>query len=278
MSTSITSAFTALYIPELKEAYQQKGSKLRNCVRLKTGVIGSTAVFQKGGKGSAGKKTRHGNVPLMNADHTNVTATLEDWYAADYLDKLDELKTNIDEMKFTANAGAYALGRKVDSLITTVLDSGAGTTDSASTLGLTKARILKAFQTLNGLDVPDDGNRFAVVGPHQWNELLNIGEFKSSDYVGDKYPWLKGTESRSWLGINWMFHSGLPNASNVTKCFIWHRDAVGLAEGMDVKVFTDWVPEKAAHLVNNMMSAGAVAIDGDGIYEIDCDDLEAYAS
>ena len=93
MSTDVSDAFVAKYLAEFHEAYQQMGSKLRNCVRLKTGIIGSTAIFQTGGKGSAGLKTRHGNVPLMNATHATATATLADYYAADYVDKLDELKT-----------------------------------------------------------------------------------------------------------------------------------------------------------------------------------------
>lgn len=278
MSTDITDAFIAQYLAEVHEAYQQTGSKLRSAVRLKTGVIGSTCVFQKAGKGVAGKKTRHGNVPLMNADHSTVTATLEDWYGADYVDKLDELKTNIDERMVVANAGAYALGRKVDDLIITVLDSGAGTTDTAATLGLTKARILTAVETLNAADVPDDGNRFAVLGAHQWNEMLNLTEFKSADFAGTKYPWLKGTEARMWLGITWMFHSGLPLGSGTRKCFLYHKSAVGLAEGLDLKLHVDWVPEKAAHLFDHMISAGTVAIDGTGIYEWQCDDDEAYAA
>jgi len=278
MSIDVSDAFIAQYLAEVHEAYQQTGSKLRNTVRLKTGVIGSTAIFQKAGKGTAGKKTRHGNVPLMNVEHSTVTATLEDWYGADYVDKLDELKINIDERMIQANAGAYALGRKVDELIITVLDSGAGTADTTATLGLTKARILTGFETLNGKDVPDDGNRFALVGAHQWNELLNLSEFKSADYSGNLVPWLKGTGARNWLGINWMLHTGLPLASGVRKCFLFHKNAVGLAEGMDLKLHVDWVAEKAAHLFDHMISAGAVAIDGDGIYEIQCDDDEAYAA
>lgn len=271
MSTSISNSFIAQYVADVHEAYQQRGSKLRGTVRLKTNVQGATAVFQKNGKGAAGKKTRHGNVPLMNVAHSSVTATLEDWYGADYVDKLDELKTNTDERLVVANAGAYALGRKVDELIVGRLDTAATVVAEASS-GLTKAKILEAFATLNGKDVPDDGNRFAVVGAHQWNELLNINEFKSADFAGDRYPWLKGTESRTWLGITWMFHTGLPLVAGTRKCFLYHRSAVGLAEGQEVKVFTDWVPEKAAHLVDHLLSAGAVLIDDDGVVEIDCDD------
>jgi len=264
-------------VADVHEAYQQRGSKLRGTVRLKTGVTGATAVFQKNGKGAAGKKTRHGNVPLMNVEHTSVTATLEDWYGADYIDHLDELKTNTDERLVVANAGAYALGRKVDELIVAKLAQASAVVPEAAS-GLTKAKVLEAFATLNGNDVPDDGNRFAVVGAHQWNELLDISEFKSADFAGDRYPWLKGTESRTWLGITWMFHTGLPLSGGTRKCFLYHRSALGLAEGQEVKVFTDWVPEKAAHLVDHLLSAGAVLIDQDGVVEIDCDDDAALSA
>lgn len=276
MSTSISNSFIAQYVADVHEAYQQRGSKLRGTVRLKTGVAGATAVFQKNGKGAAGKKTRHGNVPLMNVEHSTVTATLEDWYGADYVDHLDELKTNTDERLVVANAGAYALGRKVDELLVGKLAQASNHVPEAAS-GLSKAKVLEAFAMLNGKDVPDDGNRFAVVGAHQWNELLDISEFKSADFAGDRYPWLKGTESRTWLGITWMFHTGLPLTGGTRKCFLYHRSALGLAEGQEVKVFTDWVPEKAAHLVDHLLSAGAVLIDDDGVVEIDCDDDAALA-
>ena len=277
MSMSVSNSFVAQYMADVHEAYQQRGSKLRNTVRLKTGVTGATAVFQKNGKGSAGKKTRHGNVPLMNIEHASVTATLEDWYGADYVDKLDELKTNTDERLVVANAGAYALGRKIDELILARM-AGTSSVVAEEGKGLTKAKILEAFAMLNSKDVPDDGNRFAVVGAHQWNELLDISEFKSADFAGDRYPWLKGTESRTWLGITWMFHTGLPLSSGTRNCFLYHRSAVGLAEAQEVKVFTDWVPEKAAHLVDHMLSAGAVLIDEDGVVGIDCDDDAALSA
>lgn len=275
MSTSISTAFIAKYEAEVKLAYQQEQSKLRNLVRLKTGVVGATSLFQKAGKGTAGSKTRHGNVPLMNAAHTNVTAIITDAYAADYIDKLDELKTNIDERKIVSDTGAYALARETDSRITTVLSSGAGTTDSASTAGLTRNRALTAVETLVGNDVPFDSNVFGAVGPHQWAELMTISEFADADYVGaDGLPWKMGPwmKFKEWAGVKWVIHTGLPLASGVRDCFIWHKLAVGFAEGMAPTVSIDWVPEKAAHLIDHMMSSGAVAIDGDGIYKIQCDD------
>lgn len=271
MSTTIANSFVSEYAALVHDAYQQRGSKLRNTLRIQEKVEGSKCVFQKVGKGTAGKKTRHGNVPLMNLNHSTVSCTLSDWYAAEYVDKLDEMKEKQDERKVAADAGAWALGRKIDELIIERM-TGASNVITEAASGLTKDKILQAFGTLNANDVADDGNRFAIVGPHQWNELLNIEEFKSSDFSGEQYPWLKGTESRTWLGITWMFHTGLPIMDGTRSCYIYHRNAMGLAEGQEIKAYVDWVPEKAAHLVDHMLSAGACLIDADGVIEIKCDD------
>ncbi|WP_419786019.1 phage capsid protein [Pseudodesulfovibrio sp.] len=271
MSNNIDQAFVTEYSAIVHQAYQNRGSKMRNTVRIQSGVTGSKCVFQKIGKGAAGKKTRHGNVPLMNLDHSTVSCTLSDWYAAEFVDKLDEIKDKLDEKQVAADAGAWALGRKIDELLISKLEGASNVVAEAET-GLTKDKILQAFGTLNANDVADDGHRFAVVGPHQWNELLNIQEFKSSDYAGEQYAWLKGTESRTWLGITWMFHNGLPVSGGTRSCFIYHRNALGLAEGQDIQAFMDWVPEKAAHLVDHMLSAGACLIDADGVVSIQCDD------
>ena len=166
---------------------------------------GASTVFQKVGRGTAAAKARNGVVPVMNIDHSQVECFLQDYYAGDWVDRLDELKTNIDERMVVANAGAYALGRKTDELIIAALDSAtreavgtaSGQTDNE---GLTRAKVLLAFEMLGAADVPDDGNRFAVVGWKQWSELLQIEEFANSSYVGDdSLPW-KGTQVKRWLG------------------------------------------------------------------------------
>lgn len=277
MSTSITTSFVTDYMSDMHVAFQQGATKLRGLTRLKTGVIGSTATFQVIGKGYAGTKSRHGDIPLMNATHTTASATLTDYYAGEYIDKLDELKIKHDERRAAAINGAGALGRKIDNLIITVLDSGAGTTDTTSTAGLTKARIFTALETLNGNDVPDDGRRVGLVGPHQWNELINISEVKSADYVGDLYPFLRGTQSFKWQNVLWVLHTGLPLDSGTRKVFLYHPDAVGYAEGQMPQVDIQWIGEKQAWLFAHSMSGGAVAIDGTGIYEIQCDDDEAIS-
>src|SRR3546814_10870064 len=97
MSTSIELSFVKSFEAEVHEAYQRMGSKLRNTVRTKNNVQGTSTTFQKVGKGAASTKARHGKVPVMNVDHEPVEVQLADYYAGDWVDRLDELKTHIDE-------------------------------------------------------------------------------------------------------------------------------------------------------------------------------------
>ena len=166
MSTSITTAFVKQFEREVHEAYQRLGSKLRGSVRSISNVKGSSTVFQKVGKGIAATKSTHGMVPVMNAAYTNVECTLQDYYAGDWVDRLDELKINHDERQIIANAGAYALGRKTDELIINSLATvvAAGQNVPEANIGMTRDKVLAAFEILGKNDVPDDGERYAVIG------------------------------------------------------------------------------------------------------------------
>ena len=273
MSSSINTAFVKQFEREVHESYQRMGSKLRGAVRVAQNVKGSSTVFQKVGKGIASTKSSHGMVPVMNISHTPVECVLADYYAGDWVDRLDELKINHDERAVIANAGAYALGRKTDELIIAALSAANTLTIVDGNIGLTRDKVLKAFELLGESDLPDDGQRFAVVGWQQWSELLKIPEFSSSEFIGaDDLPY-KGTQAKRWLGTTWIPHSGLPiDGNDIRKCFWFHRNAIGHASGSDVQTDVSWHGDRAAHFVNNMMSQGSVLIDGNGVAVINCDE------
>jgi hypothetical protein len=269
MSTQVELSFIKNFEAEVHLQYQQMGSKLRNTVRTKNNIIGATTTFQRVGKGVASTKARHGKVPVMNVDHTPIECILQDYYAGDWIDKLDELKTNINEQQVVAKAGAYALGRKTDELIIEQLGT-ASAVAGTNVDGLTREKVLAAFELLGETDVPDDGQRYAVVGWKQWSQLLKIDEFANADYVGeDQLPW-KGTQAKRWLGTLWIPHSALPRSGNVRKCFWYHRTAVGHAVGAEVKTDISWHGDRAAHFVNNMMSQGACLVDDTGVVALPC--------
>jgi hypothetical protein len=84
-------------------------------------------------------------------------------------------------------------------------------------------------------------------------------------------------EVNTFLGFT--FHTigdreegGLPVATSERKLWAFHRDAIGYAEGIAPRTEINYVPEKTSWLVNALFSAGAVAIDAEGIVEIQTTD------
>lgn len=274
MSTTIDQAFIKQFESEVHMAYQRQGSKLRNTVRTISNVNGSSAVFQKIGTGTASTKSTHGMVPVMNLDHSNIEVVLQDYYAGDWIDRLDELKTNIDERQVISAAGASALGRKTDELIIDALEEASTYTIADDNIGMTKAKILEAFELFGENDVPDDGQRYCIVGWKQWSELLQIDEFVSAEYIGnDALPFASITQAKMFLGTVFIPHSGLPiDGNDIRSCFWYHKTAVGHASASDVATDVSWHGDRAAHFVNNMMSQGAGLIDEAGVITINCDE------
>jgi hypothetical protein len=276
MSTSITTGFVTQYEREVHEAFQRRGSFLLQTVRRKMGVVGSSTVFQKVGTGIASTKARHGTITPMNQAHTAVTCTLADFYAGDWVDKLDELAVNHDERVVVANAGAWALGRKADEQILSAIDATASAVGSYSG-NVTRALLLQAVETLDSNDVPRDGMRFGLLSPRAWSTAMTIDEFKRSDFIGgEELPYLKGAEPRTWLGVHWMVHTGVPGkGTSQCRCFAYHKTAAGYGSGQDVATDITWHGDRAAHFVNHMMKGGACLIDAQGCVEIRVDDTAA---
>jgi hypothetical protein len=270
MTATIDQAFVKQFEAEVHMAYQRMGSKLKPMVRNVNGVKGNTVQFQKVAKGSASTKARHAEVVAMNSVHSNVTATLSDFYAADYVDKLDELKVNIDERNIVAQNAAYALGRKTDEIITDTFDAGATTlanNSAGTTTGMNLDKAQNVFEIFGNNDVPDDGQRYWVVGPKQWSDLLDIDQFSRAEYIGEAdLPYKGGMTAKRWLSFMWMGFSGLPTSGSTDRhTMAFHKSSLGMGVGSDVRTEVNYIPEKVAHLTTSYMSMGAVLIDGDGV-------------
>ena len=265
MASSITNAFNTQFEAEVHMAYQRMGSKLKNLVRTVNGVNGSSVKFQKVAKGSANTKARHAEVVAMDLSHTAVSATLTDYYAADYVDKLDELKVNIDERQVIAQSAAYALGRKTDDVIIDILKAATSIANNvnSSATGMSLIKAKNMMETFNTNDVPDDNQRYWAVGPKQWSDLLSVDQFSRVEYVGPQdLPFANGMTAKRWMGFLFFVHSGLTVATD-RQTLAFHKSALGLGVGTDVKTEVNYVPEKVSHLITSMISLGAVEIDGD---------------
>lgn len=266
MASTIDVAFIKQFESEVHMAYQRMGSKLRNTVRMANNVTGSTVRFQKIGTGVASTKSRNGNVTPMELVHTQVEATMEDFYAAEYIDKLDELKININERQAVAMSAAAALGRKTDDLLYTAMDAGANSTQIHDTnSAVEKADLLSLFETFGTANIPEDGNRYLAMHPKGYADLFLINEFASSDFVGEQnLPYAGGMTMKEFLGFKIFSTSAITAGKNMA----YHTSAVGLGVNADVTTELNYIPEKVSHLATSMMSMGATVIDANGVYEV----------
>ncbi len=295
MSTTITNTFVTDYVTDVHHIFQREGGMLRPTVRVKDSVVGSSTTFQKIGKGSATTKARHGAITPMNQSHTAISCSISDFYAGDWVDKLDEAKTNIDERMALAKGGSTALGRKVDNQIITVLDT---TTESAIPLTVTsyaavRSSLLQMAEALDDNDVPNDGGRYGLLTPRAWSQAMTVESFASANYVGPGgLPYTEGAPGhrkfKEWMGILWGVHTDLPGKGTATaKIFVWHKNAIGyatgkhagnVAENETVMADISWHGDRAAHFVNHSMSGGACLIDTTGVIEGDLDDTAVIAT
>jgi len=274
MSTSISTAFIAQFDAEVKQAYQG-ASKLMNTVRTKTGVVGSTHRFPKLGKGLAQPRIPQSDVVPMNVTHSNATATLTDWEAPEYSDIYDLQKINFDERKELVTTISSAIGRRADQIILDAADAGASSTQvdenvGGTNSGLNVAKLRRAKRLLDAASVPSSDRTF-VINANGLEDLLGEEKSTSIDYASVKA--LVNGEVNTLLGFNFVMiedrdEGGIALTGNLRKNFAYHKSAIGLAVGIDMRTEMNYIAEKTSWLTNGLYSAGAVGIDSEGIIEV----------
>lgn len=275
MSKTLNVAAIASFDADVKHAYQDK-AKLRETVRVKTGVVGSTHRFPKLGAGIASRRVKQTDVVPMNLQHTNATATLEDWNAAEYTDVFDEGKTNISERMELAASIAKAIGRREDQLIIDALEATATTLNVATTVGGAATDLnvdkLRRIGRLLGDNGVDEDEEVTFIGSHTGKEAL-LGEtaITSADFnsvralvngsidtfLNMKYKWIA---SRA--------EGGLDKTGAIRTSFAYAKSAVGHAIGMDARMEVNYIPTKTSWLANMLFSAGSIEIDAGGVVEV----------
>jgi len=266
----IDDAFVKQFESEAHMEYRQMGSKLRNTLRTKTGITGESTTFQVIGSVAAGTKSREGDLPISRQSHAPVECSLQDRYAATFIDKLDELKIQHDERQVAARSIAAAMGEDTDSIITTALDSTANANNvSTAATWSAAASPIAIMEAMGKSSIPFDGQLYFVVCWEAWGDLLDIDEFSNADYVDHSNIWFEGVIAKKWLGFNWFPHENLPqDGSADTKMFAYHRSAAGHAIGQDFNLDLDWIPTKKSTLAAADMSHGATIIDDTGVIEV----------
>jgi hypothetical protein len=279
MSTSLSTAAIASFDADVKHAYQDMG-KLRDTTRVKTGVVGSTHRFPKLAAGLATRRVKQTDVVPMNLAHTNATATLEDWNAAEYTDVFDDAKTNISEREELAGSIAKAISRREDQLIIDALEATATTLTVASSIGgantnLNVDKLRRASRLLGDGGVGEDED-ITYVGSYVGREGL-LGETEATSADFNTVRALVNGDISSFLGMSFKWiatraEGGLDLTGGDRTTFAYAKSAIGHAIGMDQRMEVNYIPTKTSWLANMLFSAGSIEIDAGGVVEITCDE------
>jgi hypothetical protein len=133
MSVQITEAMVQQYRSTVYHLAQQKGSKLRNAVRVES-ITGKNAFFDQLGATAARRRTsRHADTPRMDTPHNRRRVSVEDWDWADLIDNEDQVRLLMDPASAYAEAAAMAMGRAMDDAILEAHDATAYTGETGST-------------------------------------------------------------------------------------------------------------------------------------------------
>ena len=283
MSVNLTSNDIASFASDCKDAYQGQGM-LRDSVRVVTGITGSTHRFHKIGKGLAQPRIPQTEVVPMGIGHSNATATLTDWHAAEYTDIFDEQKVNYSERQFLASTTGRAITRREDQMIIDALDAGTYTAANQVAVtvggnnGLNMSKIRQLKRKMDDAEIPA-GDRTLIVTPTGIDQMLAYESVVSSDYSNLRRL-QDGEMGNGWMGFNWKVlpsaaraEGGLTGDGSTTLyTYAYHKPAVGLANGMELSVAVDYIPQYTSTLTNAKYIGGATIIDNEGVFEVIYDD------
>ena len=260
---------TEVFNQELYEAAQNKGGFMKPRARRKTGVIGYRTHFPKIGVAPAAMpKTKNGRVPLLDIARTRVFCDLNDFYGADLVDDLDELKTNVNERQAVQNAITYSLNRKEDDIAFAALISGANANDSigADDNWSSDAIPRTVLQNFGDAEIMDGGQMFAAIKWSAWNALLAQNTFINSQYGGDVSLTSEGQAPKMFFGFAYVPFSRLPTFSGASKYNLWWNSKVlAIAVGKEFTTTMERLPEYDAMQVMGKLSQGACLVDDTGV-------------
>lgn len=274
MSVNLSSVAAEQFDSEVKHAYQGSMT-LRECVRMRSGVVGDKYDFRLMGKGQATQRTGpSADVVPMDIGHDLKVATLLGYEAPEYTDIYNQAEVNFDEVRELAETIAKAMGRRDDQSIIDALDAGAGSTVPAGGTKLLVSKIREAAKNLNAVEAPME-DRFFLTDHQGLDSLLEQTEVTSSDYAAVKA--LVHGEVNTFLGFTFKVigtraEGGLPEAvGDVFTNFAFHRAAIGHAVSIDMKTRVDYIAHKQSWLSCGAWQAGSIAIDPEGIVAVDAD-------
>lgn len=285
MSNTPDTIFAKSYGNIVAPLAQQEGSKLRNKVMVKTGVVGEETYMDQ--MTAFDVKAKGGRLSQTNPEAVDTPRrriAMEDYYIAKALDKFDNLKTLADPTSAAVQNGIYGMGRKIDKVIydalrgTAYIGKVGGSTETLSSAekiavggtGLTVDKLLEAKQKLDAAQFPMD--RCLVLSSYGEADLINQTEVKSFDYNTQRV--MSNGKLDSFLGFEIVRIDDdlFATSGNTEYCLAFSKKAAGLAIGQDI--ISRITEESTLHFAKQLyfsMSLGASRLEKKGVVEIAID-------
>lgn len=284
MSQEITIAMVEQYKANVQLLSQQKGSRLRNAVRVET-VVGKNAFFEQIGATAAQlKTTRHMDTPQTDTPHARRRVSLTDYVWADFVDKEDLVRTLIDPTSPYAMNAVNAFGRSMDDVIydaargtaytgvaggtATVLPSGQKIAEGNT--GLTIAKLIAAKELFWANDVDEDDEFYIMCSGKELGDLLGTTEVTSADYNTVK-ALVKG-EINQYMGFTFIRSERVTVTTDIAYCIAWAKSGIVLGLGADIHTrISERADKNYLTQVWCGMSIGATRMEEDKVVEIAVD-------
>ena len=295
MSNQIETALVQTYRSNIEIQFQQKGSRLRNTVRVESQKSEFDFYDRIGPVDAVEINSRHSDTPLLETPHTRRRVGMRDFDWADMIDRPDKIRMLADPTSSYTQNAVYALGRKVDDVImeAAVGPAFTGKTGSTNTGDLPSSQIIpanyveggaaansnltigklrRARYLLDSAEAIDDGDSLTcVISASQIQSLLRTTEVTSSDY--NTVRALVNGEINSFMGFNFVRTERLPVTGDVRDCLIYPKSAITLAMGTDINVDVGTRRDKRNNTqIYVCASFGAVRMWEEKVLVVQCDE------
>jgi len=299
LPSTIDVAFVQQYQSMLYVLAQQQKSKFASRVRNES-VQGESKSFDRLGEAEVEEiTTRHPDTPNNEQPHSRRWVTPSNYHTNSYIDKVDQLKMLINPQNEYAQNQARALGRQTDDLIITAAlgTAPAGVTSTTSTVAfkdesisingdgtittlgtlaavttvadISLAKIETMLRLFNDADVDPQIPKYWAVTPKDIEDMLQIQQLTSTDYVSMKNA--EAGEIARFSGFNFFWSTRLTKdavGSTGYRTISWAQDGIVWASAEGVWSRIDERTDKSYTVqLYSRMNGGAVRMVGDQVHD-----------
>jgi len=283
MSTIVTEAFVQQFDDTFRHVAQQMTSRMEGCVRIESGVVGSSFTINRLGMRTAQQVlTRHGDTPINDQPHSTRFGDMTDWDDGDMLDNPDKIRMLIDPSSDYIKAMVSSLNRAKDSVILSALGGNSRATSgnvvltdkqkiAAGGTGLTKTKLIQArvlFRT-NEADEENGEELYCTYAASGLSDLLSDTTLSNTE-VNTVLSMQAGAIKDAMLfGFRMVPTQRGAKVSTSRYNYAWAKSGVTLGIGAEIVSKVGEDPGKRFNTrYYARMSLGAVRVEEEKVVEI----------